>query len=104
MLDGSIEPDLDELLDMIRAVNPSRLGLSSGDRAQRYALKAHLQSLLIRHYYEHIAVFPTSRVGVIGLRRREGRGDACHAILSHLDPEARELVERGLVERPPAEG
>ena len=99
VLDGSVEPPFDELLDMIRAVNPSRLGLSPADRAQRYSLKAHLQSLLIRRYYEELAIFPTPRSGVVGLRRKQGRGDGCHAIVSHLDPEARELVDQGLAEQ-----
>lgn len=104
VLEGAVEPGFDELLDMIRAVNPSRLGLSSAERAQRYALKAHLQSLLIQRYYEELAVFPTARSGVVGLRRKAGRGDACHAVVSHLDPEARELVDQGLAEQQLEEG
>lgn len=100
VLDGSVEPELDELLDMIRSVNPTRLGLGAEERAQRYALKAHLQSLLVRRYYESIAVFSTSRAGVVGLRNKNGRGDACHAVVSHLDPEAQELVAQGLAEQP----
>lgn len=99
VLDGSLEPDFDELLDMIRSVNPTRIGLSAADRAQRYALKAHLQSLLIERYYEGIAVFPTARAGVVGLRRKSGRGDACHAVVRHLDPEAQELVGQSLAEQ-----
>jgi hypothetical protein len=104
VLDGTAEPGFDDLLDMIRSVNPTRMGLSAAERAQRYALKAHLQSLLIQRYFEDIAVFPTARAGVVGLRRRAGRGDACHAVVSHLDPEARELVDQGLTEQQPDEG
>lgn len=104
VLDGTAVPDFDELLEMIRSVNPTRMGLSAGDRAQRYAVKALLQSLLIERYYEDIAIFPTTRSGVVGLRRKAGRGDACHAVVNHLDPEARELVDRGLTEQQPDDG
>ncbi len=101
VLEGSVEPGFDELLDMIRSINPTRIGLGAEERAQRYALKAHLQSLLIRRYYELIAVFPSARTGLVGLRKKNGRGDACHAVVSHLDPEARELVALALAEQAP---
>ena len=93
VLRGQRRLGLRELLDLVRRVNPSRIACSAATREERYVLKARLQSLILREYGHEILVRPTTRAGVVGLRRRVGRGDAGHAVLARLDPDARAIVE-----------
>lgn len=82
-------PALDELLRLIRSTNPTRRDLDAPERARRYALKASLQSAILRHHADHVDVVPTPRPDVVALRLRGRRGDAGHAVVAALDPDVR---------------
>lgn len=89
VLDGSAAVDVTELVALIAGANPTRRTLDPAERARRYAEKARLQSLLLRRFPDSVEVFPTARRGIVGLRLRDGRGDAGHAALSDLEPDVR---------------
>jgi hypothetical protein len=98
-LGGEIEVGLDRLLELVRRVNPSRLQHAVPEREQRYRLKARLQSRILRDFATEVTVVPTKRIGIVGIRRRGRRGDACHAVVAHLDPDVQHLVELVLTRR-----
>lgn len=99
VLEGDAVADLAQLLDLVRRVNPSRLGLQGDLLEERYVLKARLQSLVLRRYADEITIAPTRHAGVVGIRRRGQRGDACHAVVARLDADARALVAAALASR-----
>lgn len=99
VLSGAVAPSLEQLLRLIHAVNPTGAGVSPAEASHRYALKTRLQSLLVRRFPDQIEVVPeTSQPGLVSLRHRSGTRDACHAIVSELDLDARSWVQRRLDE------
>jgi hypothetical protein len=100
MLAEAVGVDLDRLLELIRRVNPSRLDCSAEQRSARYAFKARLQSRVLREFAAEVIVVRTPRPGVIAIRRRGARGDACHAVVDALDTDAREVVATALARGP----
>jgi tetratricopeptide (TPR) repeat protein len=74
-------------------VNPTDLGLPPAIERRRYALKARLQSLLVREFPDEIVVAPVSgQEGVVALHYRPHDRDACHAVVSELEDAARSFV------------
>lgn len=102
VLAGRAQPRADVLFRLIHEVNPTGAGLAPGAEAARYAQKAALQSLLIRHYPEMLTVRPDPRSADLVLLQRPSGGDACHARVSALDAGARAWVDRQLAPEPPA--
>jgi hypothetical protein len=113
VLGGAAGADAHQIIDLIRQVNPTGADLSPTAAAERYRQKSALQSRLILGYRERMTVVPDPhREGLVTLYY-EGR-DACHAVLSELDHEARAWAQRYLdesvlptpraraAERPPA--
>jgi hypothetical protein len=96
---GEVDVGLNELLELVRRVNPTRLCRSSEETARRYALKARLQSRILRDFWSEVLVVPTSRRGVVGIRRRGVRGDACHAVVAHLDRDVQARLRAVLAQR-----
>jgi len=91
--------DLADIVQLIHRVNPTDAAISEADRARRYALKARLQSLLIRRYGEHLVVEPVPRdPEIVTLHHRLTGRDAGHARLEALDEDARVWIRRRLVE------
>jgi hypothetical protein len=65
-------------------VNPTGLGLGRDEEDARYALKAQLQSLLIRLYPESLTLEPSETYPLL----RFGRRDAKHVFVSALEADA----------------
>ncbi len=97
VLEGRVEIRAEELFDLTHRVNPTGRELPSREEARRYALKARLQSLLIRRFGDgHVVVKRGELDGVVSLEHRSGVGDACHAVVSELDPDSRSWVQHRL--------
>lgn len=96
VLEGRQSPELREFLALIRNVNPTRRDLTPTLRDARYRLKARLQSLLLRRYWEALDLFPGPNPGILGIRRRGERGDACHVRVDLLDGDVRIKVRSTL--------
>jgi hypothetical protein len=79
------------LLEAIHAVNPTGRELRPHVAASRYALKARLQSLLVRAYPDELRVEHDAQ-GEIVLRHRFTGLDACHVVVDSLDEDARAWV------------
>jgi len=56
VLAGSVKVTPRELIRLIHRVNPTKEGLDNEKEAQRYQLKAGLQSLLIRQHRDALLV------------------------------------------------
>lgn len=96
VLDGRETLAARELLGLIHDINPSGRDLPPRERARRYAQKSRLQSLLVRRFFDELAVEPGDEPGVVGLRHRLSGADACHAVLASLDDDARSMLQRRL--------
>ena len=81
--------DAPGLIQLIHEVNPSGRELLPAEEQRRYRLKSQLQSLLIRRFREHLNVERLDAIDVVGLRYRPHDRDACHAVVSELDEDAR---------------
>ncbi len=94
VLAGRTRARIDELFELIHRVNPTGRGLSDSARAEAYALKAGLQSLLIETFGDALEVEESAdeEQGTISIRHRHNRRDACHALVGQLSPAARAWV------------
>lgn len=87
-------PSARDLIELIRATNPTGLALKAKDTARRYAQKSRLQSLLIDQFAEDLEVaLDPHEPGVVGLRYRPLDMHACHVPLEALDDDARSWVQ-----------
>ncbi len=97
VLEGKVEIGAQELFDLIHRVNPTGRQLPGAEERRSYALKARLQSLLIRRFGDrHLVATPGEHDGVVSLAHRSGARDACHAVVSELDADSRSWVQRRL--------
>ncbi len=97
VLEGKVEIRPEVLFDLIHRVNPTGRELPRPEEIRRYALKARLQSLLIRRFGEvHVAVKRGEQDGIVSLGHRSGIKDACHAVVSELDLDSRSWIQRRL--------
>ncbi|MFH0902972.1 MAG: hypothetical protein V2A73_20275 [Pseudomonadota bacterium] len=93
LVDRAAAPDVSDLFDIIRRVNPTGLDLPEATVARRYRLKARLQSLLIRHHGKELRVVDDAEnPGVVTLSHRYSRLDSSHAVIDELDEDARAEV------------
>ena len=81
-----------ELVELVRAVNPTGRELPAKIESERYRLKSRLQSLLVLRFGAELDVERTDDPAVVGLRHRATGADACHARIDDLDDEARSWV------------
>lgn len=103
LLSGAVSPTASALLRCIHEVNPTARGLARRDEDRRYALKARLQSLLVRLYEDDLDVTLDRRdPRLVTIRHRHLDEDACHAILDALDDDARSIVQQ-LIDVGPAD-
>jgi len=111
VLRGTANVGAHELIDLIHRINPTGLGLSGSETLERYRQKRSLQSQLIARFRNDLQVrADPARPDVITLLYR-GR-DACHTLLSELDPEVRAwaqgyldrrwVEQRNVEDQPPA--
>ncbi|MBI2392044.1 MAG: hypothetical protein HYV09_20800 [Deltaproteobacteria bacterium] len=97
LLAGRAQPTASSLLRCIHEINPTARGLSRREEERRYALKARLQSLLVRHHADDLDVEVDARDRrLVVLRHRHLDVDACHAALEALDDDARSTIQRML--------
>lgn len=98
VLAGRARASVEELLQLIHQTNPTDLGLSKKETADRYATKSRLQSVLLRDHFDKVRTTPEQGGDVIAIAHRYGAGDACHAPVSELDEDVRAKVRRYLDE------
>lgn len=97
ILAGRAHVNVGELLDLIHHVNPTGRAVPPDVRKERYALKARLQSHLLRHHGDEITVRPDPRQpGFVCLEAPTSGRDGCHALLGTLDDDARSLAQARL--------
>ena len=92
---GGVEARIDELFEHPpRQPDRTDRARSEPERADSYALKARLRSLLIDAFGDALGVeeMAGGEQGVIILRHRRNRWDGCHALVDELSPEARAWV------------
>lgn len=82
----------DALLEVIHAINPTARSLAPAQQRRRYRLKAQLQSLLLRTFFDDLVISEEAH-RVVAIRHRYLGQDACHAQLDELDDDARARVQ-----------
>ncbi len=93
-------PAARDLIELIRAENPTGLDLPAKETARRYTRKARLQSLLIDRFADDLEVAPDPHEpGVVGIHYRPLDMHACHVPLDALDDDARSWAQRALDEK-----
>lgn len=90
---GEGRPGVAELIDLIHQVNPTDRGLGAVEQARRYALRARLQSRLLREWADHLKIEGAGE-DLLTVRHRGHGRDAAHVVRSALDPDARAVVDR----------
>lgn len=100
VLEGRVNVTSYELIRLIHRVNPTKEHLDTKKESERYKLKARLQSLLIRQFYDGLLVEQPDpgNPQLVSLNLRHFDEDACHALLPELDPDARSWVQRQIDE------
>ncbi|MCP4146258.1 MAG: hypothetical protein GY757_00780 [bacterium] len=101
VLKGNVNITNHELIRLIHTVNPTtKEDFGTKKKSRDYELKARLQSLLIRNFYDGLLVeLPIPEdPGIVSLKLRNFDDDACHASLAELDPDARSWVQRQIDE------
>ena len=100
VLDGKTPITALELIRLIHRVNPTGRKMEVHETAERYRLKARLQSLLIRRFKEGLRVeLPTAEnPDLVGLRLSRFDEDACHALIRELDEDAASWLRRRIDE------
>jgi hypothetical protein len=98
VLSGRVNPDVISLLRLVHRVNPTQdTGLSRGEVVERYRVKSQLQSLLVERFLDQLILVPDPEDDtIVGIRHRWGEGDACHAVVSELEPAARSKLLHAL--------
>lgn len=92
VLSGRARARIEDVFALIHTVNPTDRAVAPGEAARRYALKARLQSWLIRHHAE-VLTLTVEANGTVAIAHAHGTRDACHAPLAALDDDARRVVE-----------
>jgi hypothetical protein len=100
VLEGRVKVTSHELIRLIHRVNPTTEGLGAKKESERYKIKARLQSLLIRQFCDGLLVGQPDpgNPQMISLKLQYFDGDACHALLPELDPDARSWAQRQIDE------
>lgn len=89
---GRRRASLQELFDLVHAVNPTQTRMGERERGDAYRLKAALQSLLIERFGDQLVVDAEDGADLVSIRHRTYRKDACHAVLRELSPAAQAWV------------
>lgn len=96
VLAGRAAPDLATLVTLIHRVNPTGKALDARQTAERYHLKAALQSHLIERFGDRIEVVAHGGPQTVLLRAPGLATDAAHAPLDALSETARAWCQRQL--------
>ena len=94
VLEGKVSVDVAALCRLVHQVNPTSEPVGAAEAARRYRLKSRLQSLLVRRFGESLDVVADGPgdSDVVSLRHPLLDRDACHAVVSELDDDARSWV------------
>lgn len=93
LLNASGIPSSLEIINSIKKVNPTRLGLSESERELGYEVKSRLQNLLLENYGAAFYLEPDPLSPDIVLVKHTALPiDACHAQLKFLSPSALDAV------------
>ncbi|NIM10557.1 MAG: hypothetical protein GTO45_01055, partial [Candidatus Aminicenantes bacterium] len=100
VLEGRVNITSHELIRLIHRVNPTNESLDAKKESERYKIKARLQSLLIRNFYDGLLVEQPDPENpqMVSLKLQYFDDDACHALLPELDPDARSWAQRQIDE------
>lgn len=90
---GEGRPGVAELIALIHRINPTDRGLGEAEKARRYAIKAKLQSRLVRDWAGHLEIREEDD-NVLAISHRGHSRDAAHVPRSALEPDARMIVDR----------
>ncbi|GFO61963.1 hypothetical protein GMST_42880 [Geomonas silvestris] len=87
-------PSCEEIITLIKRVNPTSLQLSEAEREQGYRVKNRLQNLLLEEYGAtfHLVNHPFSPDIILIKHTTLPSVDACHADLKALSPKALDTV------------
>ncbi|EYF08548.1 hypothetical protein [Chondromyces apiculatus] len=97
VLSGRVRVNAADLASLIHVINPSGLSLPAAEMSRRYGLKRRLQSLLVRRFGDALRIVPEQHErGVVSLQLGISGVDACHAVVSELEEDARAFVQRTL--------
>lgn len=99
---GAVPPS-EEIISLIKRVNPTNLNLSDPDRQRGYEVKGRLQNLLLENYGDgfHLVTLPYDNDIVLIKHRHLPSVDACHANLNRLSPRALTSVGEGAAQSKP---
>ncbi|MDZ7832093.1 MAG: hypothetical protein U5L07_10115 [Desulfobacterales bacterium] len=96
VLANRVSVSIHDLADLIHQVNPTGETLAAAESRERYQLKTRLQSYLVRCFPDHLEVIqpdPRNPDLVSFYILYSGR-DACHALISELEEDARSWALR----------
>lgn len=98
VLNSKIKLTAHELVQLIHEVNPTGKMLGNKQTSELYQLKSHLQSHLILQYPDSLTVEPESleNFELIKINLKFYNENACHALLSELDDDARSWAQRAI--------
>jgi hypothetical protein len=82
-----------EMIALIHQVNPTGREVDKAEAARRYACKTRLQTLLVQRFAGELEVVRDGGEGVVLLWYRYLGVAASHAVVAHLEEEARAWVE-----------
>lgn len=93
-LESGKVPSSQEIISLIKRVNPTSLNLSETDREYGYRLKDRLQNVLLENYGEafHLEPHPCSPDIILIKHNTLPSVDACHADINSLSAKARDAV------------
>jgi len=100
VLKGDVNVTSYELIRLIHRVNPTKGGFGTKEESERYKIKTRLQSLLIRKFYDGLLVEQPDPENpqMVSLKLQYFDEDACHTLVTELDPDARSWVQRQIDE------
>ena len=89
-----------ELVRLIHRINPTGKNIPTKKEAERYKIKARLQSLLIRRFNEGLLVTQPDPENprLVAFELRHYDETACHALIDELDEDARAWAQRQIDE------
>lgn len=101
---GAIPPS-EEIISLIKRVNPTNLTLSDQDKHRSYEVKGRLQNLLLENYGDgfHLVTLPYDTDTVLIKHRHLPSVDACHANLARLSTRALDSVGEGAAQSKPGD-
>lgn len=94
ILAGRVSVTALELIRLIRRINPTKKDIAQKETEKRYRIKAQLQSLFINKFKNDLQVIPDPNdERLVSLKLKHFDDNACHAVVSELDDQARSWVQ-----------